>query len=135
MTRGARQFGWWDRTASGCGGAGLGGARSRPCRRMFFFFDNNVAEWLTGQRTKAEEVEASAPRWARGLPEYFIVGLVGPFVALWGPPSVSRWESAKVHQKFSDVTSNMLEIYWERFLESNKKTNYIARLETARQIY
>jgi len=29
----------------------------------------------------------------------------------------------------------MLERYWEGFLETNKKTNYIARLETERQIY
>jgi len=33
------------------------------------------------------------------------------------------------------VTSNVSEGCRERFLETNKKTNYIARQETARQIY
>jgi hypothetical protein len=33
------------------------------------------------------------------------------------------------------VTSDVSEEYREEFLETNKKTNYISRQETARQIY
>ena len=38
-------------------------------------------------------------------------------------------------ENFLSVTSDMSEGCREEFLETNKKTNYIARQETARQIY
>ena len=38
-------------------------------------------------------------------------------------------------ENFLGVTSNVSEGCRERFLQTNKKTNYIARQETARQIY
>jgi hypothetical protein len=38
-------------------------------------------------------------------------------------------------EKFLDVMSDVSEGCREKFLETNKKINYIARLETARQIY
>jgi len=38
-------------------------------------------------------------------------------------------------EKILSITSNVSEECRERFLEINKKINYIARLETARQIY
>jgi hypothetical protein len=39
------------------------------------------------------------------------------------------------NKNFLGVTSDMLEGCREGFLEINKKINYIARQETARQIY
>ena len=40
-----------------------------------------------------------------------------------------------VEEKFLGVTSDMSEGCREEFLETNKKTNYIAHKETARQIF
>jgi len=39
------------------------------------------------------------------------------------------------NKNFLDVTSDVSEGCREGFLETNKKTNYIARQKTARQIY
>jgi len=51
--------------------------------------------------------------------------------------STRGWDGAGLigDEKFLSVTSDVSERCRERFLKTNKKTNYIARQKTARQIY